>query len=249
MVPQEPAPRARLREERGLKTSLTDAAPRLLEAGTVSGRLDMAPSSLSLGAGQASAGTLVPHLRVASAAADRSTFEGRHGPASDAPGRAVESVAAPAPLGSELARLEGVLTRAEATGSEQLSLALARQVLSMSAQSLSQLRVQLNPEELGHLDIRLRVDGERVHVAIVTQQTTARDLLEVQLPQLRQLLEDGGLELGDVDVRQHGSGGERREQRGEFAAGPPDTQPAVTERQDAAPSPVPQHDRLIDAFA
>jgi flagellar hook-length control protein FliK len=96
----------------------------------------------------------------------------------------------------------GVLRADPSAAMTALPAQLARQVLHSHAQNLSELRLQLKPEELGSIDLKLRVDGDRVHVAMVTAQPGVRELLETQLPQLRQMLEQGGLQLGDVDVTQ-----------------------------------------------
>ena len=111
-------------------------------------------------------------------------------------------------LGTDATRAENPWLRAELNGqSQQLGQQVARQILFAHNQNLSQMRMQLNPEELGQLDLRLRIEGDRVHVAIVAQHNGAREILEAQLPQLRSLLEEGGFELGDVDVRHQGGDG------------------------------------------
>ena len=105
----------------------------------------------------------------------------------------------------ETTRPESSVLRAEpSVQSAQIPAQLARHILQSHTQNLSELRMQLKPEELGQLDLKLRVEGERVHVVIVTQQPGVRELLESQLPQLRSLLQEGGFQLGDVDVRQDG---------------------------------------------
>lgn len=153
-------------------------------------------------------------------------------------------------VGTETARVENSWLRPEPNGQfQQLGQQVARQILFAHSQNLSQMRMQLNPEELGQLDLRLRIDGERVHVAIVTQQNGARDILEAQLPQLRSLLEQGGFELGDVDVRHQGDDGARdRSAEGAHAS----RQPGIGEAEEApaADSTAPSMQQgIIDAFA
>ncbi len=103
----------------------------------------------------------------------------------------------------DILRAEGGILRTDSSPAlSALPAQLARQVMHSHAQNISELRLQLKPEELGSIDLKLRVDGDRVHVAMVTGQSGVRELLEAQLPQLRQMLEQGGLQLGDVDVSQ-----------------------------------------------
>jgi flagellar hook-length control protein FliK len=157
-------------------------------------------------------------------------------------------------LTADSVRSESAGLRPDAPASAvQLSGEVARQIFQAHNRNLSHLRMQLNPEELGQLDLRMRVDGDRVHVAIVAQHAVARDLLESQLPQLRALLQEGGFELGDVDVRHQGGGG-----RDGYS---PDSQPGQTTTTgqlaadtaagaDAAANPTNDSQaRLIDAFA
>lgn len=151
---------------------------------------------------------------------------------------------------AETTRPESAGLRAEASvQSAQIPAQLARQILHSHTQNLSELRMQLKPEELGQLDLKLRVEGERVHVAIVTQQPGVRELLEAQLPQLRSLLQEGGFQLGDVDVRQQG--GKSGDQS---AAETPERLGAVADQADEANVPSRTHNPgnssgIIDAFA
>ncbi|MBF0138718.1 MAG: flagellar hook-length control protein FliK [Magnetococcales bacterium] len=72
-----------------------------------------------------------------------------------------------------------------------------------------QVRINLVPRELGTLDVRLTVDDQnRVHMLITTESDAARDLLNKQMPQLRDALASQNLGLGaiqvQVDQRQRG---------------------------------------------
>ncbi|MBF0294047.1 MAG: flagellar hook-length control protein FliK [Magnetococcales bacterium] len=73
-----------------------------------------------------------------------------------------------------------------------------------------QVRITLNPRELGSLDMRLVVDDRnQVHLMITTDSEAARDLLRGQLPQLRESLARQALGLGEVTVHvEDGRGGQ-----------------------------------------
>jgi flagellar hook-length control protein FliK len=65
-----------------------------------------------------------------------------------------------------------------------------------------QLRVTLDPEDLGSIDLRLRVDGQnQVHLLITTQSEMTKDLLHRQLGQLREALARQEMGFGEVIVQ------------------------------------------------
>ncbi|MBF0184444.1 MAG: flagellar hook-length control protein FliK [Magnetococcales bacterium] len=65
-----------------------------------------------------------------------------------------------------------------------------------------QLRVTLTPENLGSIDLRLRVDGQhQVHLLITTESEMTKDLLHRQLGQLRDALARQEMGFGEVIVQ------------------------------------------------
>ena len=68
-------------------------------------------------------------------------------------------------------------------------------------ESEQQVRITLVPEDLGTVDLRLRVDAHnRVHLMITTETDAARELMSRQLNQLRDALERQSMSFGDVTV-------------------------------------------------
>lgn len=64
-----------------------------------------------------------------------------------------------------------------------------------------QVRITLHPKELGALDMRLVVDEQhQVHLMITTDSDAARDVLNRQMPQLREALARQNLSMGEVTV-------------------------------------------------
>ncbi|MBF0340880.1 MAG: flagellar hook-length control protein FliK [Magnetococcales bacterium] len=67
--------------------------------------------------------------------------------------------------------------------------------------SSEQVRITLHPKDMGSLDMRLVVDEEhQVHLMITTDSDAARDLLNRQMPQLRDALARQNLGMGEVTV-------------------------------------------------
>lgn len=71
---------------------------------------------------------------------------------------------------------------------------------------IQEARIEVSPRDLGLVDVRLSVDdsGLRVHLSAAHAQT--RELLQNELPRLREALQDGGLLLADAQVGREAPG-------------------------------------------
>ncbi|MBI3303937.1 MAG: flagellar hook-length control protein FliK [Deltaproteobacteria bacterium] len=76
-------------------------------------------------------------------------------------------------------------------------------------------RIQLEPPELGRLNIDLVLEGGRVHARIVAESADVGVLIQTHLPELRHALQSHSLDLEEVRVDVQGGGGER----GNFSPG------------------------------
>ncbi|KMK77220.1 flagellar hook-length control protein FliK [Alkalihalobacillus pseudalcaliphilus] len=84
---------------------------------------------------------------------------------------------------------------------KQLEQIFQRQLLQNTQLTDTQtIQVRLFPEHLGRLDIQLTVQEGQVIAKILTQTAGARELVESQLPQLRQALAQQQLHLDKVEV-------------------------------------------------
>lgn len=90
------------------------------------------------------------------------------------------------------------------------------------------ISVRLNPDELGELQINVRVENQRVKVEIVTENRTVRDALMGNLDTLKETLQRQNLNMERFDVATGGEGFGQgfRDERGapraaaSFPAGP-----------------------------
>lgn len=80
--------------------------------------------------------------------------------------------------------------------------ALGSRLQWMAEQGGGEVRLRLAPEGLGPIEIRLQLDGDRVDLAMHAVAAETRQALEQALPRLRELLAQGGLQLGQADVGQ-----------------------------------------------
>lgn len=78
--------------------------------------------------------------------------------------------------------------------------------------------LRISPEGLGPVEIRLKLDGERVDLGFSASQQDTRQALQDALPKLREMLAQQGLQLGDANVGQRQAGqaqdGEAKNERG-----------------------------------
>lgn len=74
----------------------------------------------------------------------------------------------------------------------------------MAEQKIGHAHIRINPAELGPVEIRMRLDGDRVHADFSSGQAEVRQALESSLPRLRDMLAAQGFSLGQAGVGDHG---------------------------------------------
>jgi len=72
----------------------------------------------------------------------------------------------------------------------------------MAERRLGHAEIRLNPEQLGPIDVRVQLEGDRVHAEFHSAHAEVRQALEASLPRLRDLLGQHGLQLAQADVGQ-----------------------------------------------
>lgn len=66
--------------------------------------------------------------------------------------------------------------------------------------NLNQADIHLNPPELGALDVRIQVHGDQASVNFASPHAVVRHALDAAIPRLREMMQETGLMLGDVNV-------------------------------------------------
>jgi flagellar hook-length control protein FliK len=69
-----------------------------------------------------------------------------------------------------------------------------------------ELTLQLEPADLGRIELRVRLEGGVVHVHVGAHESSTTDVVRRALPQLRDALHDAGLTTGSLDVGTRGGG-------------------------------------------
>ncbi|MBG6077607.1 flagellar hook-length control protein FliK [Polaromonas sp. CG_9.11] len=98
----------------------------------------------------------------------------------------------PAPVASALLTPE--------VGSSEWGKALGQQVIHLSAADRQVAELQLNPPGLGPLKVTLSMSDHQMQAAFVSAHGSVRAAVEAALPQLRALLAESGISLGQTSV-------------------------------------------------
>lgn len=94
---------------------------------------------------------------------------------------------------------------------------VAEQVSKVAAQNLNFAEIQLDPPELGALQVRVQVNNDQATVSFSAQSSQVRDALEQHGQRLRELFDAEGMNLVDVDVRDQNQQNTRDELESERA--------------------------------
>ncbi|MFN8383457.1 MAG: flagellar hook-length control protein FliK [Anaerolineales bacterium] len=65
------------------------------------------------------------------------------------------------------------------------------------------IRMKLNPEELGAIEVQVTRNSQGVSVSFIAEQSSTGQLLESQAGELRQSLKDAGVQLTNLNIGQH----------------------------------------------
>ncbi len=134
-------------------------------------------------------------------------------------------------------------------GSQGWAPAASQRISWMAGQNISVAEMRLDPPELGSLTVRLTIQGDQTSLSFTSPHAQVREVLEQQMPRLREMLSDSGLELGQADVSdQSQSQGSKDDRRG--IAGVLGDEAMVTEnQQDGALLPLQKALSLVDYYA
>lgn len=72
----------------------------------------------------------------------------------------------------------------------------------MVGQNLQTAEIRLDPPELGSMEVRIQMNKDSTSIVFAAPNQQVRDALESAIPRLREMMDDIGLSLGDVNVSQ-----------------------------------------------
>ncbi|UNK43958.1 flagellar hook-length control protein FliK [Luteimonas sp. S4-F44] len=126
---------------------------------------------------------------------------------------------------------------------------LGAQLEWMAGQKIGHARIRVTPQDLGPIEVRLQLDGDRIAADFISPHAQTRDALEQGLPRLRDLLGEHGFQLAHAGVG-HDGGSDARDGMSS-PAGYPASETSQGAGADALPAPTPTARRigLLDAYA
>ncbi|WP_415225852.1 flagellar hook-length control protein FliK [Psychromonas sp.] len=92
---------------------------------------------------------------------------------------------------------------------------LGERILMMIGQGKQEVSIRLDPAELGSMHIKLQLQQDQVQLTIHTQVAQSRDIIEQNLPRLREQLAQQGVSLGETSVEQQSQQQNQKNNQGE----------------------------------
>ncbi|NVK42670.1 MAG: flagellar hook-length control protein FliK [Oceanospirillaceae bacterium] len=162
---------------------------------TLRGMVAVTPTQLSAAPAKPDKGGAV--AEIAQAVPDLTSTPGEG--ADDMLNRSIAQQVAPAqPRGISAAGFG--LPQGLVPGTPSWGHAVGERLVLMSAGGVQVAEIQLDPPELGSLHVRLQVQHDQVSLNISSPHAQVREALEQQMPRLREMLAEHGLDLGSSTV-------------------------------------------------
>ena len=113
-------------------------------------------------------------------------------------------------------------------GQEGFDEAISARVGWLAEQKIGHAHIRISPDDMGTIEVRLQMDGDKVHASFSSPHVDVRHALESTLPRLRELLGEQGFQLAHADVGQQQGDPGQSPPRGGFP-GSGDADPALVE--------------------
>jgi hypothetical protein len=126
---------------------------------------------------------------------------------------------------------------------------IAKRISLMSTQDVQTARIQLDPPEMGALEVKIKIQNDHISVAFASGNQQVRDALEAQSPRLREMLEQQGINLDDVNVSDQPNQQAGGEGEGERALPGEENMMMNDQEQGEETAVEVQSDLLVDYFA
>jgi flagellar hook-length control protein FliK len=135
-----------------------------------------------------------------------------------------KAAVAPPPAGGTFTaqNLPGVQVKTMEARGQEMASQIAQQVEMAASQGRSTLRIQLYPEDLGRIDLRLTHSAQGLMVTMVADRASTGQALSDQADLLRQALSEAGIQLSNLNINQQGS-----QQNNQNGWQPPQTNPQL----------------------
>ncbi|WP_019676437.1 flagellar hook-length control protein FliK [Arsukibacterium perlucidum] len=128
---------------------------------------------------------------------------------------------------------------------------LKERINMMVRQNIQVAEIRLDPADLGQMQIRVNLQQDQATVQFIVQQQHAKELLEQQMPRLREMMQQQGIQLGEGNVQQQrqGNGQASAQRDGNAGAGQGDTEQHSGGQATAVQLDVKLSERIVDYYA
>jgi len=87
----------------------------------------------------------------------------------------------------------------------------SRMVL-LNKEGVQSAQLRLTPAHLGAIDIKISIEQDQAKISFLSQHSAVRDVIEASLPKLRDMMQEAGVKLEQVNVSAQSSNPENRQQ-------------------------------------
>lgn len=133
-------------------------------------------------------------------------------------------------------------------GGEDFDDAIGARIGWLADQKIGHAVIKVTPHDLGQIEVRLQMDGDKVHASFSSAHAEVRHALESSIPRLREMLNEQGFQLGNADVGQQHTAQDGNANGSQAARGGDDGEPALADVT-LSPAQLMRQRGLVDAYA
>lgn len=146
------------------------------------------------------------------------------------------------------AAFTGSPTATPDVGADDFGEAMSARIGWLADQKIGHAVIRVTPHDLGQIEVRLQIDGDKVHASFSSAHAEVRHALETNMPRLRDMLGEQGFQLGNADVGQQHTAQDGKAGNGHGGAGGGDGEPALADVT-VSPGQLMRQRGLVDAYA
>lgn len=146
------------------------------------------------------------------------------------------------------AAFTGSPTATPDVGADDFGDAMSARIGWLADQKIGHAVIRVTPHDLGQIEVRLQIDGDKVHASFSSAHAEVRHALESNMPRLREMLGEQGFQLGNADVGQQHTAQDGKPGSGQAGTAGGDGEPALTEVT-VSPAQLMRQRGLVDAYA
>jgi flagellar hook-length control protein FliK len=146
------------------------------------------------------------------------------------------------------AAFTGSPTATPDVGADDFGDAMSARIGWLADQKIGHAVIRVTPHDLGQVEVRLQIDGDKIHASFSSAHADVRHALETSLPRLREMLGEQGFQLGNADVGHQHTAQDGKAGGDSTGQGGGDGEPALADIT-VSPAQLMRQRGLVDAYA